>query len=270
MPEPTLELLDRDSIYRDEIVQKLDTAGLYPLADKIRVCRTETLTFKCNACGRERKVLKRCRSRFCPMCAPAIAFRRAEEVFAWAKSLRQPKHVVLTIRNTQTLTQEMVRNFTANVRKLRTSRFSPRWVCGVWKTEVTNESKGWHLHAHLLVETRWVDPSRLSRRWARLVGQDFAIVKVKDARPAEYAREVTKYVAKPQDLVRLQPEDLATLVRAFSRSKVFGWFGIRPEVRARIRAEIDASRNQRPVCVCGGTSWTYVDPTTAFLHPTLD
>jgi hypothetical protein len=79
------------------------------------------------------------------------------------------------------------------------------------------------LHAHLLIEVRWIDASLLARRWAEEIGtEDFCIVKVKDARATDYAEEVAKYVCKPASLAAWTGEDIAAVMDAFKRRRSFG------------------------------------------------
>lgn len=126
-----------------------------------------------------------------------------------------------------------------------------QWTSGTWSLEVTNESRGWHLHAHLLVESRWIDSGQLSAAWAKQVKQDFAIVKVKDCRAQEYLKEVTKYVVKSSDIARWDGEDIATLIVAFKGLRSFGVFGTLCGQRKAWKMAVKQARSERNKCECG-------------------
>lgn len=126
-----------------------------------------------------------------------------------------------------------------------------QWKSGTWSLEVTNESRGWHLHAHLLVESDWIDSGLLSAAWAKQVKQDFAIVKVKDCRAQEYLKEVTKYVVKSSDIARWNGEDIAQLIVAFKGIRSFGVFGELCGQRKQWRLAVKQARSERNRCECG-------------------
>jgi hypothetical protein len=117
------------------------------------------------------------------------------------------------------------------------------------------------LHAHLLIEVRWIDASLLARRWAEEVGtDDFCVVKVKDARLQEYARELAKYVCKPASLAAWTGEDIAAVMDAFKRRRTFGVFGRLLQQRKLYREMIHAARHERSKCTCGACNWQIEDP----------
>lgn len=217
----------------------------------MRSCHQDESQFSCEDCGKTKTFTNRCEIRWCPLCGPRLARERAEELTAWSRTLKQPKHVVLTARNSDTLTRSRVRRFQAAIAKLRRAKKADAWTCGTWSLEVTNESRGWHLHAHLLIETRWIDSGWLSATWARLINQDFAIVKVKDCRAADYLREVTKYVVKSNQLAAWHGEDIAQLIVAFKGIRSFGVFGTLCGQRKQWRLAVAQARAERNKCECG-------------------
>jgi len=123
--------------------------------------------------------------------------------------------------------------------------------------EVTNESRGWHLHFHFLIETRWIEIAEVSKKWAKLLGQDTpAVVKVKDARMAEYLKEVTKYVCKSEDVASWDGHDIAELFLALRGRRSFSVFGKLFGQRQKWKQEIRTLRRERSKCECGGNDWT--------------
>jgi len=250
------EFWQRQQVFRESILAKLREVGLDHLAQPIANCGSDCRIITCLNCFRWKKVYAECGNRFCPHCAPQKSRRRAEELLAWTKTLRQPKHVVLTSRNTKRLTRSHVSKQLRALARLRRLKLSKNWTAGCWTMEITNESRGWHLHFHLLIEARWIDAGKLARAWAKMIGQeDAAIVKVKDARSEDYLREVTKYVCKSEQLAAWNGYDIAELMLAMRGRRSFGVFGDAFGARKEWRAAIKEARRERSRCECGECNW---------------
>lgn len=132
--------------------------------------------------------------------------------------------------------------------------------------EVTNESRGWHVHLHILADVRWLDAGELARKWGHYVGQDYAIVKVKDARGATYLGEVTKYVVKGAELAGWQPELIAQFIHAVRGVKFFATFGTLFKLRRQIQAVLDAKNEFTPTCECGSCNFRWETEETSILR----
>lgn len=214
-------LLPTDAVIRRSVAAKLRAGGEQELAARLERCGLEVGSLRCPDCGLSRPARYTCNLRWCPVCAWRIAAKRASLVSAWATTCRQPKHVVLTGRNT---TEPMPRVYSQAFARLR--RQKPfRWRRGCRTIETTNEGRGWHVHIHALIDTRWIDAGELALRWGRLLGQEFAIVRVKDARLAEYLAELCKYAVKPTQMAAWSAEEAATFVRSMQRVRTFATFG---------------------------------------------
>jgi Replication protein len=197
------------------------------------------------------KFYNRCDRLWCPLCTPRLGRERKKSVEWWTQEITQPKHVVLTARNSADLTRETVRAFKAAFARLRRSKFAKNWRGGFYSLETTNEGRGWHLHLHALIDARYIDARQLAIEWARCIGQDFAIVKVKDARDRSYLQEVTKYVVKGSDLAKWTGQEIAMLVDSFTGVRTFGVFGTLYGKRTEFREWIDALQLQSRACQCG-------------------
>lgn len=57
------------------------------------------------------------------------------------------------------------------------------------------------------------------------MGQDFAVVYVKDAREVEYLAELAKYAAKPTQIANWTGKDVAEFARAINGRRLFAAFG---------------------------------------------
>jgi hypothetical protein len=250
-----LDLLSKRLVLKESIAAKLRSIGALDLAEPLDRCHTEQSWAQCNGCRKVRTFWNRCENFYCPNCQPTLAHERTESLEWWSSQLKQPKHVVVTTRNTATITWQRVKWFKQCLSKLRRRKFARNWLGGMWSIECTNEGKGWHIHAHILVDAKWIDPHELSRTWADIVGQDYAIVWVKDARKADYLREVTKYAVKGSMLSGWTALDIAHFINAFQGHRLFGVFGNLYGKRTEWRDFLNSLRAGKKVCECGCQTW---------------
>lgn len=253
------QLWQKETMWRDSIVARLVQTGREDLTRKINQCHRETIVKVCCGCKAARVFWNRCELKWCPICAERLSRERRETVEAWTKQIRQPKHVVLTVRNTENLTKQYLQWFKLQFAKLRRSKLCRNWVGGFYSIETTWGNDGAHVHLHALVNAHWIDARELARTWGKLVGQDFAIVKVQDARDRSYLGEVAKYVAKGSELAAWSGEKLAAFVEAVDGVRCFGVFGDLYKLRKEIREWLDIVHEQRNVCECGCRNFRVMD-----------
>ncbi len=254
-------------VFHQGLVSKLHSVGRTDLVGRMDACHTEEFVLTCCGCHETRVVSNRCEKRWCPICVPRLARERREALEWWVAQIKQPKHVVVTARNSETLTRARVRDFRKGIYKLRKRKFAKDWKSGTWSLEVTNEGRGWHLHAHMMIDARWIDATELAKVWAKIVGQDFAIVKVKDARKADYLRELLKYVVKSSQLVSWEAQDIADFMDAFTGTRTFGVFGSLVGQRAEWKKLLREVRQRRATCKCGSCDFDIEDSRTWQLEP---
>ena len=253
MHEPaTLEIFSPEDLWSRSLLAKVE--GLIPTEtfDNLSRCGRQELYRTCKECRTVETRYYRCSLKFCPQCNWRIARERAELLRHWTKRIEQPKHLVLTRRNeTGVLTRKLFRQTMRAFAKLRHLKLWKPVKGGCVSMELTNEGRGWHVHLHILADVRWLDAGEIARRWGKLVGQDYAIVKVKDCRGAAYLGEVTKYVVKGAELVSWKPEEIAQFIFAIKGVKFFSTFGTLFKLRREISVELEAEKPPPPVCECG-------------------
>jgi hypothetical protein len=125
--------------------------------------------------------------------------------------------------------------------------------------ETTWDDNGAHVHLHVLVDCPWINISAVAIAWARLLGQEFSICKVKDARDKSYLAEVAKYVCKGSELASWNAEKLTTFLDAIEGVRAFGVFGTLYQKRAELRDWLDQLRSLRNVCECGCKTFRILD-----------
>lgn len=260
------ELFNRQLIYKTSIAAKLKAVGCWDIAETLDGCHSQQSWAQCNGCSAVRSFWNRCDNFFCPACQPTLSRERMESIEFWTHYVQQPKHMVLTVRNSDHMTYRYVKWFKKCFTRLRRSKFARNWRGGTWALEVTLEDKGWHLHQHSLVDADFIDQIQLAQRWAKIVGQDFAIVKVRDARGKDYLREVTKYACKGSDLAKWTGPQITEFIHAFQKQRTFGVFGSLYGKRSEWAAFIASLKVSRQTCECGCAQWTVYDEASWKIH----
>ncbi len=253
------KLIEDGEIYHETVRAKLD--GLWNCNQfwNFSRCGSDDQVRRCKCCGDTIKFRYRCSIKWCPRCNWRIAETRKKLLQLWANKITQPKHVVLTQKNFPILTRRKILLFRRDLARLRRTQLFDKVKGGCASIEITNENNGWHLHAHLLLDVRYLPGYDLSRVWGKIVGQKFAIVKVMDVREKDYLREVCKYVVEGSELAKWPREHILEFVSAIRGRRFFFTFGSLREFAPAIRAEIAANKEPSPVCECGNSDFIYTD-----------
>lgn len=253
------DLIEPERIWKETLLAKIQGLVDYGLYERLSKCGVEEHYATCVECGAWDVFYYQCCNKFCPLCNWRIARKRADLLKAWTTTIKQPKHIVLTMQNFAVLTKREVRIFRLAFSKLRRRKLWEQVKGGCISMEVTNEGRGWHLHAHILADVRWIDAGQLAKEWARLVGQQFGIVKVKDCRGMEYLGEITKYVAKPAQLCSWHPEEIAQFIGTVTKSRWFATFGTLFKLRKQVAALLEPTERHTKTCKCGCEDFRYTD-----------
>ena len=241
----------------EELVER--TRGLIPwqTTEALEKCGREEIFRTCKNCGNFKTHFYRCSLKYCPNCNWRISRDRAQLLGCWAGCISQPKHVVLTARNTEHLQSESIARFGKALYRFRRQKFLSSVRGGCSSLEITNEGRGWHLHAHLLLNVPFLPADELAIAWARCIGQEFAIVKVKDVRQGSYLGEIVKYVCKPGQMVKWPPSEIAAFIHAIKGKRFFTTFGSLYDFREVVRAKLNALKPQPTMCACGCGEFRY-------------
>lgn len=254
-----IELLEPERIWQQSLLTKVRGLIDERVWESLDRCGKEQIFKTCKGCGAWETFDWKCNIKFCPLCNWRIARKRAEVLRLWTLRIKQPKHLILTMKNFPALSRAKIRGFGRAFAKLRRNKVWKEVKGGCVSTEVTNEGRGWHLHAHILLDARWMDMEALSIQWGALVGQEFGIVKIKDCRGKDYLGEVTKYVVKPAQLVSWPAEEIAQFIGAVRGVRFFAAFGSLFALQKEIRAEVFNSRPEPEPCKCGCEDFRWTD-----------
>jgi hypothetical protein len=109
------------------------------------------------------------------------------------------------------------------------------------------------------LDADWLDMPSLSQAWAGLVGQKFAICKVKDVRERDYRQEVCKYVVEGSELAKWPAEHVHEFVRAIKGRRFFFPFGTLFKMQPEIRKALRAHEKVTLPCECGCEDFQFHD-----------
>lgn len=242
---------------RRSIIQTLEHGGFADLAADLPRCHDEMSHRRCNRCGHVDSFYNHCDLNWCPNCQRRLTAKRRDEVEFWAQRIAWPMHLVLTVRNRAKLTDSWLEELKRNLAKLRRSACFRGVAGGLWSLEITNESRGWHVHFHLLIDCEWLDTSAVAVRWGRLNGQAAAIIKAKRVTGKGYLREVVKYTAKGASIAHWPASEIAQFVVATHGQRTFGTFGSLFKARADWSAYLEDHQPAGECPDCGADDWSF-------------
>ena len=250
------EGFESSEIFKLSIEAKLHKAGCQEnWFRNMRRCGRESFVSMCAGCGKSEPRFYQCSNKICPRCNWRIAARRRDLLAKITAGMPETiLHVVLTQRNFYENLTEKIKKSRKHLLQLRRQKIFGKISGGCASMEITNEKKGWHLHWHLLLAAReFVPASELAKIWGNLVGQDYAIVKIKPVTEGSYLQEVCKYAAKGSDIVKWKPEEILTFAQAVRDVRMFTVFGQFAKVRkfaANLVKQERAALAPR-ACACG-------------------
>ncbi len=136
---------------------------------------------------------------------------------------------------------------------------STAWRGGFWSIDVTHGAAGWHVHFHIIADADWIDRDRLEHEWAKLTGQEMAVVRVYDVRNKDYTAEVTKYVCDGVQMGNWPAEKIAEFGDTLLKERCFDTFGCLYKQRAEWTAAKEEMHRDKDVCECGCAQWQFFD-----------
>jgi hypothetical protein len=207
----------------------------------------ELVTLVCAGCQHPRPVRLRCGKRSCPDCRGRDYDRLVRGYGNAVTEIRNPKLLTVTLQNAPELTTEVVTRLRVSLKALL-SFLGPLVRGGIYAIEVENVGRGWHVHAHVVMDAAYIPQRMLSAQWRTITGDSFVV----DIRRAWSPRDALKYILKyltkePKLLDELIPT-YNTVLRGVRLIQPFG-------VMYRLW-KIQVSRCPCPDC--GGTVWSIV------------
>lgn len=138
---------------RDLLKARLEEEGADDLAERLEKCG-KPIELCCVGCGGTRTAYSRCDLKWCPSCAPALAIRTVQKYQSLVEEATWPLFVTFTTKNYEEPSIRPLRKAWGKMRRLRWFRRAA--LGGVVAFECTNTGKGWHWHAHALLDCEWL------------------------------------------------------------------------------------------------------------------
>lgn len=220
-------------------------------------CGREEFYLMCGICEDGHSAFYQCSNKWCPRCNWRISMKRRELLTQMTKGIYSVKHVVLTQRNFEKLDREKIIASAKNLFALRRQKIFGKVTGGCASLEFTNEGRGWHMHWHLLIQSNFISGKELSVAWGKLVGQEFAIVKVMDVDEKSYLQEICKYVVEGSELAKWKPEKILEFVSALYRTRCFTTFGTFRAMKKFAELEIIRTAEPKKPCNCGCSEYVF-------------
>jgi hypothetical protein len=256
-----LESFESSEIFKATVEAKLWGEWSGPQCESFFRCGHDILYKECRNCGKTEELEYHCNLKWCPTCNWRITAQRKTELRRLTAPIDGLKHMVLTQRNFEHLTQEKIRTTRKNLLKLRRKKIMGKVVGGCCSLEFTNEKKGWHMHWHLLLQVPFICEQELAKQWGKLVGQEYAIVRCRAVKGADYVTEVCKYVVEGSEIARWTPAEILEFVKAMDGTRLFSVYGEWAKRRKQVQLDLKREKATR-YCECGSDAFIYGDDET--------
>lgn len=153
------------------------------------------------------------------------------------------KHITLTIPNNRNL-QDGAKTLVSSFRRLRQrSLWKNRSLGGAYVIEVTGSPGTWHVHLHILTQSRYILHSKLMKEWSNV--SPGRIVWIKNTTINHAVNYLTKYLTKSE----VKPEHLVELSSGLANTRLFQVFGSWHALNLRVPKALFQCQK------CGQVSW---------------
>lgn len=198
------------------------------LARRMATCADSVHLFFDADDGTANEYLHRCKARLCPLCARARSNHVSRQVEEQVREMKSPRHLVLTVKSRDVGLTTQLRDLRGWFAKLRRTPFWQKHVTrGVYTVEVTiNERTGlWHPHIHCVFEGQYLPYKIVQRLWHEITGGSEIIWLAPVDNAQGMARELCKYIGKPQQAEHWTDENIRTYALAIRGSRMMQSFG---------------------------------------------
>lgn len=172
--------------------------------------------------------LHRCNNRLCPLCARSRAIHVGAQVEDLVRAMKVPRHLVLTVKSGDRPLIEQLHNLRSWFAKFRRTSFWKKNVyTGVYTIECTiNERTGlWHPHIHCVFDGYYLPYKVVQHHWHEITGGSEIIWLEAVDNIQGMARELCKYIGKPQDAAHWTDMQLRAYAEAIHGQRLMQTFG---------------------------------------------
>lgn len=211
---------------------ELYQSGLLPTSERSLLALQECSSFawfvRHAETGEVRVHSSKCRQRWCPLCAQTLANWRTMALIDYVTTLDRPKFVTLTLKHSHAPLKQQIDNLYESFKRLRKLKLINKTIHGgVWFFQVKRSKADglWHPHLHIVADSDYIPKDELSRAWLSITHTS-KIVDVRIIRnPAETARYVARYSARPANLAGLPLSRRVEVISSLAGRRLCGTWG---------------------------------------------
>ena len=132
------------------------------------------------------------------------------------------------MRNFEMLTKRQVKFFQRCLLKLRKQKIFRTVKGGCCSIEFTHEGRGWHMHAHLLLDVRFLDVKKVVHHLGETPWTKICDSEVDGRQGQDYVKEVSKYVVERERNRKVGWQPNQPIHNRNSASEIFHRFRLSP------------------------------------------
>jgi len=171
----------------------------------------------------------KCHDRFCVPCSQERSNRIRMSLLKHMHPLENLKLITLTLAASDDTLSQILDRITRCFRLLRNK---PLWNknvqggCAIIETKLGAGSKKWHVHFHVVAQSRYIPQDKLAELWQQITG-DSRIVDIRPVGAKTGAVQyITKYITKAADhSIVMSPRHLSEALTAFHGRRLVTTFG---------------------------------------------
>ncbi len=202
---------------------------------RFQECRTRAWFVRDVDSGMVKILSNSCRLRFCPMCAEARTKMIAHSCRDFLEDQKYVRFLTLTLKHSDDSLGEQIKRIKKCFTRLRQRVQWRKSVTGcIWFMQAKPVRRGaeWHVHLHILLTGEYVPQKWLSEAWEKITGGsrivDIRLVSDRgsDHGLNEVLSDVTRYAARPANLLDVDREHGLDLLRSTEKIRICGTTGI--------------------------------------------
>lgn len=209
-------------------------------ANALASCSSGAAFFVDPRSGKVKPWVSRCHNRMCLYCGIARSAKVAEQLLLLMNKMSAPRLMVLTIKSVNSPLDRQIAFLRRSWSKLwRKKAVKKLIIGGAYTIEVTRnpETALWHPHINLVVDGLYFPQKYLSNLWREVTGTAGVVWVCKVEDRAGAAKELAKYIGKPQHCQGWPDEAIRNYARAVAGTRLvqtFGkFFGVKVQDRDR-------------------------------------
>lgn len=199
------------------------------------------ITIRCSKCGYDHEVQGYCSDRLCPDCRKRKYWHLYQGYLRILRGKSNLVHLVLTVKNLKYFNKPAIKKIRKEFNQLRKRKIWQSVTGGMYVIQVSEKGKGYHLHLHVIIETKsYLPQSVISKQWRSITGS--YVVNIKQVKNQRILRYVLRDFFQAPRVT--DPQLWADIFSRVRMVHTFGsWFGLKLEKYSFVCPK------------CGNTTW---------------